>query len=118
MNKIEQAQEKFNLLDQIPLGAFVLHSDRKVLFWNSCLEEWTKIPRSQILGKSIFAYFPHLHQSRYISRLEQIFEGGPPTIFSSQLHQYVIPVAIAEDKYRIQHTTVTAVPSLDGKGFY
>jgi signal transduction histidine kinase/CheY-like chemotaxis protein len=118
MNRVEQAQEKFSLLDQIPLGAFVIHHDRTVLFWNCCLEEWTKIPKNKILGSSIYEYFPHLNQPRYASRLEQIFEGGPPTIFSSQLHKYVIPVPLPQDKYRIQHTTVTAVPALDGNGFY
>jgi signal transduction histidine kinase/CheY-like chemotaxis protein len=117
-NEIEYAQEKFSLLDRIPLGSFVLHSDRTVLFWNSCLEEWTKILRSQILGISIYEYFPHLNQSRYGSRLHQIFEGGPPTIFSSQLHKYVIPVPIAPDRYRIQHTTVTSVPALTEDSFY
>ncbi|MBE9205336.1 response regulator [Nostoc sp. LEGE 06077] len=118
MNKIEQAQEKFSLLDQIPLGAFVLHTDHTVLFWNCCLEEWTKILRNKILGSSIDDYFPHLNQPRYAIRLKQIFEGGPPTIFSSQLHKYVIPVPLPQDKYRIQHTTVTGVPALDGEGFY
>lgn len=118
MNKIELTQEKFTLLDRIPLGAFVLHSDWTVLFWNSCLEEWTKIPRSQILGTSIHKYFPHLNQLRYTNRLNQIFQGGPPTIFSSQLHKYVIPVPLSQGKYCIQHTTVTAVPALDGDGFY
>ncbi|MCC5601327.1 hybrid sensor histidine kinase/response regulator [Nostoc favosum] len=118
MNIIEQAQEKFSLLDKIPLGAFVLQSDYIVIFWNCCLEEWTKIPKSQILGNSIHEYFPHLNQPRYASRLYQIFQGGPPTIFSSQLHKYIIPVPISKDKYRIQHTTVTAVSALDGDRFY
>ncbi len=117
MNQIEQALEKYTLLDQIPLGAFVLHPNCTVLFWNCCLEEWTKISRRNILGRSIYEYFPHLNQTRYTSRLQQIFEGGPPTIFSSQLHKYVIPVPIAQGKYRIQHTTVTAVAALDGYGF-
>ncbi|MBD2453979.1 response regulator [Nostoc sp. FACHB-87] len=118
MNRIEQAQEKYSLLDQIPLGTFILDSEHTVLFWNCALEEWTKIPRYQILGNSINDYFPHLHQPRYAIRLKQIFEGGPPTIFSSQLHKYVIPVALPQDKYRIQHTTVTSVPALEGNGFY
>lgn len=118
MNIIEQAQEKFSLLDKIPLGAFVLQSNYIVLFWNSCLEEWTKISRGKILGNSIHEYFPHLNQPRYTSRLCQIFEGGPPAIFSSQLHKYIIPVPLSEDRYRIQHTTVTTVPALDGDGFY
>ncbi|MDZ8049967.1 MAG: ATP-binding protein [Aulosira sp. ZfuVER01] len=118
MNKVEQAQEQFGLLDKITLGAFVLQSDHIVLFWNSCLEQWTKIPRNKILGVSILEYFPHLNQPRYASRLEQIFQGGPPTIFSSQLHKYVIPIPLPQGKYRIQHTNVTAVPASNGDGFY
>ncbi|MEA5506313.1 ATP-binding protein [Halotia wernerae UHCC 0503] len=118
MNIIEHTQEKFSLLDQIPLGAFVLQSNYIVLFWNCCLEQWTKISRDKILGTSIHEYFPHLNQRRYASRLSQIFQGGPPTIFSSQLHKYIIPVPLSQDKYRIQHTTVTAVSALDGNGFY
>ncbi|MBD2210119.1 response regulator [Nostoc linckia FACHB-104] len=117
MNRIEQAQEKFALLDKITLGAFVLQSDYSVLFWNSSLEEWTQIPRSRILGNSILEYFSHLNQPRYIHRLDQIFQGGPPTIFSSQLHQYIIPVPLPQEKYRIQHTTVTAVQA-DADEFY
>ncbi|MBD2199893.1 MULTISPECIES: hybrid sensor histidine kinase/response regulator [Calothrix] len=109
MNKIEQAQEKFALLDKITLGAFVLQSDYSVLFWNCSLEEWTQIPRSRILGDSILEYYSHLNQPRYLSRIEPIFQGGPPTIFSSQLHKFIIPVPLPQEKYRIQHTTVTAV---------
>ncbi|AFY33874.1 ATP-binding protein [Calothrix sp. PCC 7507] len=118
MNIIEQANEKFSLLDKMPLGSFVLQSDYIVLFWNCCLEEWTKISRNQILGNSIHEYFPHLNQPRYTSRLDQIFQGGPPAIFSSQLHKYVIPIPISENKYRIQQTTVTAVSALDENKFY
>lgn len=118
MNIIEKAHEQFRLLDKIPLGAFVLQSDYIVLFWNCCLEEWTKISRSQILGSSIQEYFPHLNQPRYTSRLDQIFQGGPPAIFSSQLHKYIIPIPLSQNKYRIQQTTVTAVPAMDGNRFY
>ncbi|MDF5708913.1 MAG: ATP-binding protein [Nostoc sp. S4] len=118
MNIIEQANEQFKLLDKIPIGAFVIQSDYSVIFWNCCLEEWTKIFRSKILGNSIYEYFPHLNHPRYTSRLDQVFQGGPPAIFSSQLHQYVIPVALSPNKYRIQHTTVTAVSGLDENKFY
>ncbi|WP_138497181.1 ATP-binding protein [Nostoc sp. PA-18-2419] len=118
MNIIEQADEQFKLLDKIPLGAFVIQSDYSVIFWNCCLEEWTKISRSKILGNSIYEYFPHLNHPRYTSRLDQVFQGGPPAIFSSQLHQYVIPVALSPNKYRIQHTTVTAVSALEKNKFY
>jgi PAS fold len=113
MNKISQAQEKFSYFDLIPLGVCVLQSDYIVLFWNSCLEEWTKIPRNQILGTPITQIFPHFGQPHYTSRLEQVFQGGLPTIFSSQLHKYTIPAPLPHGKNRIQHTTVTSLPGLD-----
>jgi signal transduction histidine kinase/ActR/RegA family two-component response regulator len=118
MDILSQAHEKFGVLDQIPLGICVLQSDQVVLFWNAQLEEWTKIPRSEILGTPIHQRFPHFNQPQYIHRLSPIFEGGPPTIFSSQLHKFVIPAPLPQGKQRIQHTTVTAVPALEGKGFY
>lgn len=116
--KISQAQEKYSLLDNVPLGVCIIQSDQIVLFWNSCLEEWTKIPRSKILGGSITEHFPHFSQPLYAERLHQIFQGGPPTIFSSQLHKYMIPSPSPRGSYRVQHTTVTSVPALDGLGFY
>nr|WP_251957518.1 PAS domain-containing protein [Nostoc commune] len=81
MNIIEQAQEKFSLLDKIPLGAFVLQSDYIVIFWNSCLEEWTKIPRCEILGTSIHEYFPHLNQPRYAAVCTKFFKVGRRQFF-------------------------------------
>ncbi len=118
MDKVSQAQEKFSLLDRVPIGICVLQSDRVVLFWNCCLEEWTKIPRSKILGTCISEHFPHFNQPQYAKRLYQIFQGGPPTIFSSQLHKHIIPAPLPQGRWRIQHTTVTAVPALDGEEFY
>ena len=118
MDKISRAQEKFNHFDLVPLGLCILQSDYVVLFWNSCLEEWTKIPRSQILGTPITFRFPHLEQPQYATRLQQVFEGGLPTIFSSQLHKYTIPAPLPQGKYRIQHTTVTSLPGFDDEGYY
>ncbi|HCF28209.1 MAG TPA: hypothetical protein DEV81_13635 [Cyanobacteria bacterium UBA11049] len=118
MDTISQAQEKFNIFDTVPLGICVLQQDLIVLFWNSYLEEWTKIPREKILGNEITKHYPHFQQAQYITRLHQIFQGGPPTIFSSQLHKHIIPAPLALGKLRIQHTTVTSVPALDGEGFY
>lgn len=110
--------EKFSLLDHVPIGACVLQSDKVVLFWNGCLEQWTKIPRNKILGTAITSHFPILDQPKYAKRLHQIFEGGPPTIFSSQLHKHLIFSPLPRGQSRIQHTTVTSVPALDGAGYY
>ncbi|MBW4494938.1 MAG: PAS domain S-box protein [Oscillatoria princeps RMCB-10] len=118
MKAMQMGEESFIILDRVPIGSCVLREDFTVLFWNACLEEWTKIPRSQILGRSLLAHFPHLNDPKYASRLQQIFQGGLPSIFSSQLHKYVIPSSLPDGQPRIQHTTVTAIPAENGSGFY
>lgn len=118
MDNISRVHDKYNILDSVPLGVCILQSNYVVLFWNSCLEDWTKIKRSDILGQPINERFSHFNQPRYSQRLQQIFQGGPPTIFSSQLHKYIIPAPLSQGKYRIQHTTVTSVAALDSTGFY
>ncbi|MFW6357845.1 MAG: diguanylate cyclase [Chroococcales cyanobacterium] len=110
-------EEKYSLFDRIPVGVCVLRSNFNVLFWNNSLENWTKIPRSQIFDKDIRHFFPNLKEPKYSDRLLQIFEGGPPTVFSSQLHKNVIPAKLSNGQECIQHTTVTAVKSLLGEGF-
>lgn len=115
---MSHCHERFNLLDQIPLGICVLQSDYRVIFWNRCLEEWTKIPHERIVGHSIYDFFPHFSQPLYVNRLAPIFMGGPPTIFSSQLHKQVIPATLSNGRSRIQHTTVTAIPDDEGESFY
>jgi PAS domain S-box-containing protein len=118
MNEMQLGEENLKILDLLPIGACVIREDFTVVFWNTCLEEWTKIPRSEIVGRSALAYFPHLNQPKYAIRLQQIFEGGLPTIFSSQLHKYIIPSTLPDGQPRIQHTTVTAIPAENGSGFY
>lgn len=113
MNEIQTAQKEFGILDRVPEGVCVLRQDFMVLFWNRCLEDWTGILRTEILEKDITSYYPHLRQAKYAHRLRQIFQGGPPTIFSSQLHKSIIPCQRPDERWRIQHTTVTAVPAFD-----
>ncbi len=115
INEIKRVEEKFSLLDRVPVGVCVLRKDLIILFWNSCLEEWTNIRRQQILKTKITTHFPHLNHPKYLVRLQQIFTGGPPTIFSSQIHKYFLPAPLPDGKLRIQQTTVTAVPTVAGE---
>lgn len=118
MNNLTRSESTFALLDALPLGAFVLRADWVVLFWNRNLENWTGIPRQQIVGQSLFDFFPHLHQPKYQSRLGQIFEGGPPVLFSSQLHPHLIPSPKSDGSLRVQQTTVSAIAGEQAGEFY
>ncbi|MGL5833209.1 MAG: ATP-binding protein [Waterburya sp.] len=110
-HQLNQAHHQFSLLEQLPLGVCVLNSDLIVLYWNGCLEEWTKIKREDILGEPITGFFEHFQQPRYLNRLRSIFACGAPEIFSSQLHPHLFPAPIHQHDYRVQHTTVTAIPN-------
>ena len=85
------SEKGFEVLDNVPMGIFVLQEDYDVLFWNSCLEDWTGIERYEIIGTNIGVHFPHFKDAVYLNRIKTIFEGGPPVIFSSQLHKHIIP---------------------------
>ena len=103
----------YAMLEYIPLGVFILSKDFVVLFWNSLIEEWTGIKRDKIIGTNIFDHFPNLNSPKYINRLISIFSGGPPIILSSQLHKHLILSPLPNNRFRIQHTTVIALQSLD-----
>jgi signal transduction histidine kinase/CheY-like chemotaxis protein len=110
-HQLNQAHHQFSLLEQLPLGVCVLQSDLIVLYWNGCLEEWTKIKREDILGQSVTLFFEHFQHPRYLNRLRSVFACGAPEIFSSQLHPHLFPAPIHQHDYRVQHTTITAIPS-------
>lgn len=112
----QQPTFDLGVLDLIPLGALVLDKDMKVIFWNRYLEHITKIPKESMEGAKIMERFPHLNSPKYINRIENIFSGGPPVLFSSLLHKYIIPAQQKNGEYRIQQTTVTAIPA-EGGGY-
>ena len=107
MNNYDKIDGSLIILDNLPLGAIVLRRDFTVICWNSLMEEWTGIQRSEIVSKSLTDYFPHLAESRYTDRIIPLFDGGPSVVFSSQLHRRFIPTSFPNGRERIQHTTVT-----------
>ncbi|MDJ0727391.1 MAG: ATP-binding protein [Prochloraceae cyanobacterium] len=118
MEEIQTTITKFSLLDNVPIGLCLLRSDFIVLFWNQCLENWTSIPRSEILGTNICDRYTQLNQSKYQFRFQQVFRSGFPAVFSPQLHQSLIPSFLPNGQERIQQITVNAIPDDDGDGFY
>ncbi len=114
---IEEAARHFAILDHVPSGHFILRHDFVVLYWNRSLESWTGIPREQIVGASILDRFPHLTSPKYVNRIEEIFKGGPPAVFSSQLHRHIIPAPLPGGKMRFQYTVATSIRTLADDAF-
>jgi diguanylate cyclase (GGDEF)-like protein/PAS domain S-box-containing protein len=116
MNSIDSRPETagdpdYSLFDHVPAGVFILSANYRIVFWNRSLEAWTMLEREALLGTDIFLHFPHLDSPKYRKRINDIFSGGSPTVFSSQLHRYLIPSPLPGGKFRIQYTMVTGIPT-------
>ncbi|PLX73965.1 MAG: hypothetical protein C0614_12250 [Desulfuromonas sp.] len=111
----ESSLESFLILDHSPIGHIVLNQDLIIHFWNRRLESWTNLSRQSVVGCHLVSKFPHLGAPRYITRIKDVLQGGPPTIFSSQIHKYVIPVEISPGRFAIQHTVVAPVHCRSGE---
>ena len=109
MAQLEPANAWAEILDHLPQGVLILREDWTVSYWNHCLEEWTGISKPEMLGQPIGHLYPHLTTSKYTTRLEPLFQGGPPTTFASQFHGQFLPCAYPNGQPRIQHTTAKSV---------
>ena len=101
-----------SLLDQVPFGVCIVEKCYTVVFWNRILEEWSGIAHGDICGTSLLERFPHLTENRYLRRLDAVLEGGPPVIFSPQLHPHFIPAPLAGKRLRVQQTVISCIPPL------
>ncbi len=97
------------ILDHLPQGVFILRKDGTIVFWNQCLEDWTGILKSTIIGTSIETHFPHLDTLKYSSRFGPLFEGGAPATFASQFHPQFLPCSLSNGQPRIQQTIAKAL---------
>jgi len=118
LSQVEAVERELGFLDHVPMGVFVLREDFVVLLWNYCLQEWTGISQEEVVGKHVEVVLPHLSAPPYAVRLRNVFAGGLPLVFSSQLHPRLIPTSPGEGRVRVQYTTVTPVPAPDGMSFY
>ncbi|TVQ95973.1 MAG: response regulator [Desulfovibrionales bacterium] len=105
---------QFRILEHIPLGVVVLDAGYHVVFWNKCLEYWTGQDAAGITGQDIRKHFPLVAEKRFAARIASVFCGGPPIIFSSHIHKYLIPATLPNGSYRLQHVTVSPMRRLDG----
>jgi len=103
-------QATFPLLDHMTSGLLAIDQQARIVLWNSQLEQWTDIPRSDILGKDLYEVFPDLSADAFKLRIEQVLCGSAPVIFSPQLHHHTIPCPLPDGDLRMQKTTVSWLP--------
>jgi len=114
MNRATTSEQRFSLLDQIPVGLCVLRQDLTVIFWNRSLEVWTHLSRDQMLGVEIGIHFPFLHDLPYQAALQQVFAGGESTVFSLEHQPPLMAVESFFGQHHIQQITISGISAADG----
>jgi len=99
--------EQFPLLDHISSGIIAIDRQSNIVLWNSRMEQWRGLNRADVLGKNLFRLFPETNTDTVRKRIEQVLDGGPPVIFSSQLNHHLIQCPLPNAQSRTQMTTVT-----------
>jgi PAS domain S-box-containing protein len=80
-------KELFFALDYLPEGYFIIDENYKVIYWNKPIENLTGIEKKDILNRLLFEIFPNFNKDLYKSRINPVFKGGPPVVFSAKLHK-------------------------------
>ncbi len=99
--------------DMLPVGIIVIRKDYSILFWNTCIADWSGLPASGMTGTNLLERFPELNRNVIRGRIDLVFDRGPAAIFSPQFHPHFIPAIHPDGGQRFQSTTV--VPHEAGK---
>ncbi len=95
----------FTLYDLIPSGVIVLRPDFSIVFWNACMADWTGITPGEAAGMDLFDRYPSLKNVAVITRINQLFKGGPAVLFSSMFHPHLFPCMLPNGTFRVQKTS-------------
>ena len=104
-----EIQDRFWILNQLPLGIFILDQDMRIQFWNRIMQEWTELDAEQVVGQRLPDIYPELKQPRFEPRIQAVLDGGPPAVFSSHLHGWFIPITTRDGDTRLQNTTIASI---------
>ncbi|MBF0211245.1 MAG: hypothetical protein HQK68_10200 [Desulfamplus sp.] len=110
-NLFQHCPHGYQVLDYVPVGICIFDKSYHVIFWNRCLAQWSHVDKSDIVGKNIIEKFHTLNSPGFKERVDYVFRGGPPVLFSSQLHRNTIPCTLSDGSYMIQKTVVSSMPS-------
>ncbi|PID58401.1 MAG: hypothetical protein CR986_07790 [Ignavibacteriae bacterium] len=99
----------FECYNEIPNSILAIDKNFTIRVWNKHLESCSKIKAADIVGKNILKKFNHLNNSVFISRVKGVLLGGSPSIFSAEIHNYLIPCKNPDGEYQTHHTIVKAI---------
>jgi signal transduction histidine kinase len=77
------------------------------------LKTGQKINKEDIIGNSLLLFYPSFNRFIHRSRIDGIFAGRPPVIFSPQFHKDIFYSIDSTDNDRVFYITINSGPGLD-----
>jgi two-component sensor histidine kinase len=96
-----------HILEMLPVGIFAIDRNWSITLWNRTLASWTGIGAAAALGRRLEEVLPSFADRRYSARLGLLLEGGPPVVFSYQLHPDLFPDAHRRGLRRARYCTAS-----------
>ena len=79
------------ILERLPIGVFTIDRAWRIGSWNGRMSNWTGIEAKRAVGRPLGEVLPRLAEAHNQTRLEPVMAGGPPVVFSWQLHHDLYP---------------------------
>ncbi|MCP1661400.1 MAG: PAS domain S-box protein [Methanocalculus sp. MSAO_Arc1] len=99
--------------DALPVGICVIGWDRRIILWNRTLADWSGKKSEETIGLLLDEIYPNLKRPSYQTRIDQVLNGGPPAVFSSQLHPSLFDCRHPDGTPRVQQTSIIRYPGGD-----
>ncbi|MCB1827227.1 MAG: sensor domain-containing diguanylate cyclase [Coxiellaceae bacterium] len=107
-----------SVFKKLPIGAFIVKKDRKIIAWNHWLEEKTKITEEKAIGHDLCELFPGFKKQRFDWALDQVLQHRIPQILSQTLNHYLIPIELSNptsEHLRKMQQHVRILPIIQGR---
>ena len=102
------------IIEVLPLGAFIIDRNHQVVQWNGVIEEWSRVKREQIEGRRLGDTFKRFNEPRYCRFIDDCFDqGAAPVFLSPALHKGLLPTFKPDGSPRTQ--IITLSPFREGR---
>lgn len=79
------------IFDMIDVGLVILDKDLKVRYWNRWLASHSGIAAREIKGSSLFDFYPHLQDKKFLRNFKAVVTLGNCYFFPQKLYGYIFP---------------------------
>ena len=108
--------ETYQIFNTVNIGLVILDRDLRVQHWNRWMALHSGITSEEILGSSIFYFFPYLNNPRFLRNCQSVLAFGNLSFFSQKLHRYLFPFkpeSFVDSKLQFMQQSCTMGPLRD-----